>query len=194
MVNDFEFKTVEDHDLLQMHEYAQEEINPQSRSFLLCGEIDEDMTKDFHEFIQNDMIYKQEHPIYIYINSIGGDLSCALTIMEMIRHCKTEVITITAGACFSGAVFSQIVGHRRYCYDTASFLIHPIKTFTEGSSCDLEESIEQLDILRKTTYEIFLKYTNCTEELLDEIELKKKNFYLTAEEAQRFGLVDKIIK
>ena len=180
----------------EIEEEIEEELReaPHVRSFFIGRTIDDELVQDFHDFIKNDLIYKQVDPIYVYINSGGGILSCSLTIMEFIRNCKTEVIVITVGSCYSGAVLAQIVGDKRYCYRTASFLIHPIQTMMIGASNDIEDELNQLAVDRSTTYELFSKYTNCTDEFLEKVEQMKKNFYLTAEEAKNFGLIDKILK
>ena len=83
-------------------------------------------------------------PINIYIDSFGGSLNAAFTIVDIIKNSKTPVYTINIGVCQKEALYPYLAGHKRYAYPRSSFY--------------LDKNIERLDLSEgQSNYEDFIK-------------------------------------
>ena len=64
----------------------------------------------------------EREPIKIYINSIGGSLDAAMTIMNSIQISRTPVYTFNIGSVHRESFLAYVAGHKRYCYNNATFM------------------------------------------------------------------------
>ena len=165
---------------------------------LYLDDVNRDTADAFNTFIriwnkldaESHIPIDEREPIKIYINSDGGDLAAAFSIIDAIKMSKTPVWTICVGNAYSGGFFTFIAGHKRIAYPLASFLYH------EGSTGNMADAgkfrnfadfyTKQLDQLKDIT----LKYTKITpEEYQEHI---KDDWWLTANEAINYGICDEI--
>lgn len=133
-------------------------------------------------------------PIKVYIDSWGGHLTAAFTIINAIELSKTPVWTINVGAAYSAGFFIFITGHKRFAYSLSSFLFHEGSTGGEGS-IDAHKFRNQADFYNKQLLQLkvhTLKYTKLSEE--DYAKIQKDDYWLTAEEAVEKGVADEIAK
>lgn len=131
-------------------------------------------------------------PIKIYIDSNGGCLSDTFTMIDAIKLSKTPVWTICTGAAYSGGFFTFIAGHRRFAYDHASFLYHEGATATGADAGKFRNYAEFYQKELEQLKEVTLKYTKITpEEYKEHI---KDDWWMTAEEALKYGVCDEIAK
>lgn len=139
---------------------------------------------------KNIPIEKRE-PIKLYIDSNGGCLTDTLTMIDAIEMSNTPVWTICTGCAYSGGFFTFIAGHKRFAYPHASFLYHEGST---GNSADAGKFRNFADFYMKQLKqleEITLKYTKITpEEYKEHI---KDDWWMTSEEAVKYGVADEII-
>ena len=139
---------------------------------------------------QDNIPVEERMPIKLFIDSPGGDLTGAYTIINAIELSKTPVWTINIGCAYSAGFFIFIAGHHRIAYPLASFLYHEGSCVMGGDAHKFRNQADfykkQLDQLKKHT----LKYTNLTEE--DYEKILKDDYWLTAEEAMEKGIVDEI--
>jgi ATP-dependent protease ClpP protease subunit len=146
-------------------------------------------------------------PIYLHINSYGGDVSDALAIVQAIKdiqngsihkigdiNIKIPVNTIIEGEADSAASLIACVGSRRYISKYALSLIHDIRQIggAGGKVEDVELSAKNLKMFKQKFYDIYLKHSNLNEEQLTEICGKED--YSTPEQLLEWGLVDEIIE
>lgn len=137
---------------------------------------------------------EEREPIKIYIDSNGGYLTSAFTIINAIEFSKTPVWTINAGAAYSAGFFIFIAGHRRLAYPLSSFLFHEGSTGGEGR-IDAHKFRNQADFYNKQLVQLkehTLKYTKFSEE--DYQKIQKDDYWLTADEAVEQGVADEIIR
>lgn len=135
---------------------------------------------------------KDRKPIKIYIDSNGGCLSDTFTMIDAIKLSKTPVWTICTGAAYSGGFFTFIAGHRRFAYDHASFLYHEGATATGADAGKFRNYAEFYQKELEQLKEVTLKYTKITpEEYKEHI---KDDWWMTADEALKYGVCDEIAK
>ena len=135
---------------------------------------------------------EDREPIKIYIDSNGGCLSDTFTMIDAIKLSKTPVWTICTGAAYSGGFFTFIAGHRRFAYDHASFLYHEGATATGADAGKVRNYAEFYQKELEQLKEVTLKYTKITpEEYKEHI---KDDWWMTADEALKYGVCDEIAK
>lgn len=133
----------------------------------------------------------ERQPIYIYINSDGGEMIAGSQVLSSITTSTTPVITVGFGKCASRASYILAAGHERYCFENTVVLYHDGQTGYVSSSNkgkDIQKFYDNLDV-RMTKF--MVEHTNMTEDFLEEI--KDREYYMFADEAKEKGIVDKII-
>ncbi len=133
--------------------------------------------------------------IDIYINSPGGSVTAGLAIYDTMQTIKPDVATICAGMAASMASILLTGGAqgKRFALPYAKILIHqPWVQQVGGQATDIEIHARDLIATRRTLAGI---YEDTTKKPIDQI-LKdiERDFYMTAQEAADYGLVDSIIK
>lgn len=132
-------------------------------------------------------------PIKLYIDSWGGMVVGAYTIINAIELSKTPVWTINIGAAYSAGFFIFITGHKRFAYPFSSFLYH--EGGTGNDYMDAHKFRNQAAFYEKQLQQLkehTLRYTNLTEEEYQKII--KDDYWLTAPEALEKGVCDEIAK
>jgi len=132
-------------------------------------------------------------PIEIYIDSYGGYVYQILGLVSIMRNSKTPIHTICTGAAMSCGFIMLINGHKRFAHKLSTPMYHQVSSGAIGKVKDLEESVAQSKKLQKILEQITLEKTNITKKKLKKVYKGKKDWYLTAEEALRLGVVDEIL-
>lgn len=133
---------------------------------------------------------EEREPIKIYIDSCGGSLTDAFTIIDSIRMSKTPVITIATGCAYSAGFFIFISGHKRIAYPHASFLYHEGSATNGGTAGQFRNFADFYDIQLTQLKQIVLDYTDINEDEYN--KHKKDDWWMTAEDAINYGMADKI--
>lgn len=169
-----------------------------SRYFYISEEITVETANRFHQFVNfwnevesiDNTPVDEVIPLQLYINSEGGDVDAALSILSVMQSSKIPVHTHVYGRAWSCAFFISICGVERTCEKYSSFLMH------EGSAWFGENAHKflQFSTFYKKTLEIIRSiithHTRITE---NDYQLHKNDdWWLTAEEACEYGIVDKI--
>lgn len=131
-------------------------------------------------------------PIKIYLNSPGGFLTATFTMIDAIKMSKTPVYTIAIGEAYSGGFFTFLAGHKRYAYPHASFLYHEGATANGGDANKFRNFAKFYEVQLEQLKQVVLNNSKVTEEEYD--KHIKDDWWLTAEEALEYGIVDEIIK
>ena len=132
--------------------------------------------------------------INLYINSPGGVVSSALAVYDTMQYIKSNVCTICMGQAASAAalILSSGTKGRRYCLPNARVMIHQVMGGAEGQATDVDIAAKEILRVKEQTNKILAKHTN---QPLSKIEKDTdRNFFMNAEEAKKYGLVDEIIK
>ncbi|MDJ0845671.1 ATP-dependent Clp protease proteolytic subunit [Crocosphaera sp.] len=134
-------------------------------------------------------------PIYLYINSPGGSVTAGMAIYDTMQYIKSEVITICVGLAASMGSFLLAAGTpgKRLALPHARIMIHqPMGGTGRRQATDIE--IEANEILRIRAQLNQLLANQCGQ-TLEKIEKDTdRDYFMSAEEAQKYGLIDKVIE
>jgi len=140
---------------------------------------------------------EQEDPdkdVDMYINSPGGSTTAGLAIYDTMQLVKPDISTICMGMAASAAALLLSGGSKgkRFALPYSRILIHqPWTKGIGGQAVDVDIHAKEILHTRKVLNDILVKHTGQT---LDQIEKDTdRDYYMSAEEAQEYGLIDKII-
>lgn len=169
------------------HLFLYGEINPSTMLRLRIS-----LQKMTEMLMHKAFIYDIEPPaIKLHINSPGGELFAALAMSDVIKKNKVKVETIVEGCAMSAGTFLSIVGSKRLIYPNSLMMIHQISTMAGGTAEDIQQEHENCQTIMESIKKLYLDNTKMTKKQLE--TFLKKDQYLTAEQALKLGLVDKII-
>lgn len=135
-----------------------------------------------------------EKDINVYINSPGGLVPAGLAIYDTMQFIKPDVRTICVGVAASMGAFLLAAGKKgkRMALPNSEILLHQIMGTAEGQVKDIEITAKQFVKLKGKVNQLLSKHTG---QPLNKIEKDTdRDFWLTAEEAKEYGLIDEIIK
>lgn len=131
--------------------------------------------------------------IKIYINSPGGSVTSALALYDTMQYMKCDVMTICIGQAASAAAVLLASGTKgkRYSLPNARVLIHQVMGGYEGQQKDIEIHAKEMLRVKNQLNEILSKHTGQQEKKIEADT--DRDYFMTAEEAKKYGLIDKII-
>jgi len=132
--------------------------------------------------------------IYLYINSPGGIVTSALAVYDTMQYIKPDVSTICMGQAASAASLLLAAGKKgkRYILPNARVLIHQVMGGAEGQATDVDIQAREIIRVKDQVNKILSKHTG---QPLSKIEKDTdRDFFMNAEEAKKYGIVDEIIK
>jgi len=136
----------------------------------------------------------KEKDIKLYINSPGGSVTAGLAIYDTIQYIKPDVSTICVGLAASMAATLLAAGTKgkRFALPNSEILIHQVMGGAEGQAIDIKIRAERILRIKDRLNEILSKHTG---QPLTKIEKDTdRDYFMTADEALKYGIVDKIIK
>ncbi|WP_172793735.1 ATP-dependent Clp protease proteolytic subunit [Acetobacter ghanensis] len=131
--------------------------------------------------------------ISFYINSPGGVVSAGLAIYDTMQYIRSPVSTVCIGQAASMGSLLLAGGEkgRRFALPNARVMVHQPSGGAQGQASDIEIQAREILIIRQRLNEIYREHTGRT---LEEIEQKlERDSYMSAVEAQSFGIVDEVI-
>ncbi|GEM90544.1 MULTISPECIES: ATP-dependent Clp endopeptidase proteolytic subunit ClpP [Oceanithermus] len=131
--------------------------------------------------------------IKLYINSPGGDVYAGLAIYDTMQYVKSPVATIVVGMAASMGAFLLAAGEagQRYALPHARVMIHQPWGGAQGQATDIAIQAEQILKSKKLLNELLAKHTG---QPVEKVEADSdRDFWMTADEAQGYGLVDRVI-
>lgn len=132
--------------------------------------------------------------ISVYINSPGGSVSSGFAIYDTMQFIGSDVSTICIGMAASMGAFLLSSGTpgKRYALPNADIMIHQPLGGAEGQASDIKIAADRIILLRKRLNKILAKNTKSP---LKKIEKDtERDYYLDADEAVLYGLIDRVIK
>ncbi len=133
-------------------------------------------------------------PIKLYIYSPGGTITDGLAIYDTMQHIKAPVSTICVGlaASMGALLLSGGTKGQRYALPNSEIMIHQIFGGAEGQASDIKIKAEHILKLKDRINRILSKTTG---QPLQKIEKDTdRDFHMAAEEAVKYGIIDKVIK
>jgi ATP-dependent Clp protease, protease subunit len=132
--------------------------------------------------------------IKLYINSPGGQVTSALAIYDTMQYVKADVSTICIGMAASGAALILAAGakNKRMVLPNSEVLIHQVMGGAQGQATDIDIHAKHILNVKKRLNEILAKHTGKSVERVEKDA--ERDYFMSAEEAKQYGIVDKIIK
>ena len=132
--------------------------------------------------------------IYFYINSPGGSVYDALAIYDTMKYVNCDIQTVGIGVQASAAAFLLSSGTKgkRYLLPHSTVMVHQPSSGTRGKVTDQEIDLKESLRVKKLLEEIMAKNTG---QKLSKIHADmERDYWMSAEEAQKYGVVDKVIE
>ena len=165
-----------------------------NRIIKLSKTIDsEESEKIIDQLLKLDTM-KSNKDITFYINSPGGSVSDGMAIYDAMQMVKSDIKTICIGRCSSMAavLLSGGTKGKRFITPNSEIMIHEVSSFNMGKIGELKINYEHSNTLNERIIRLLANNTGKTiKQVRHDIELKDRWF--TAEEALKYGLVDKIL-
>jgi ATP-dependent Clp protease, protease subunit len=134
-----------------------------------------------------------EKDIIMYINSPGGVVNSGLAIYDAMQYVKCDVSTVCVGMCASMASLLLAAGEKgkRYILPHSRVMLHQPHGGVRGQATDIEITAREMLKIKEMNNAILAKHTGQSEEKVQK-DLER-DFYMGAEEAIEYGVVDKIV-
>ncbi|MEK7504699.1 MAG: ATP-dependent Clp endopeptidase proteolytic subunit ClpP [Patescibacteria group bacterium] len=132
--------------------------------------------------------------ITMYINSPGGSVTSTMAILDTMNYVKSDISTVCVGLAASGGaiVLSGGAKGKRFALPNAEIMIHQPLGGTEGQASDIAITAKQILKIKDRLNKLLAKQTGKT---LAQIEKDSdRDYYMSADEAKDYGLIDGIIK
>jgi len=129
-------------------------------------------------------------PIYLHINSFGGSIFAAMSVIDTIEKCSVDVHSIIEGAAASAATLISVVCNKRTIGKHSHMLIHQLSSCFWGKMNEFDDEMENLNKLMDLIRNIYKEHTNVPKKKLDAI--LKHDLWWDADKCLEMGLVDEI--
>lgn len=163
------------------------------RIVFLGGPIDSDVA---NLVVAQLLFLASEDPkkdISFYINSPGGHVSAGLAILDTMNHIQPKVSTVCVGMAASMGAVLLSAGEKgkRFALPNAEVMIHQPSGGAEGMAADIEITAKQILKIRERLNRILAKNTGQkVEKIAEDVD---RDFFMTADEAVKYGIVDKVL-
>jgi len=131
--------------------------------------------------------------ISIYVNSPGGSVTAGLAIIDTMNHVKNNISTVCVGiaASMGAVILSAGEKGKRFALPNAEVMIHQPLSGVEGQASDIEISAKHILKTKENLYKIMAKNTG---QPFAKIEKDgDRDFYMSADEAKKYGIIDKVL-
>ena len=164
------------------------------RVIFFTGEV----TDDTADIIVAELLYLESEDskkdIYLYINSPGGVVTAGLAIYDTMQYISCDIWTICIGQAASmGAVLlASGTAGKRVALPNARVMIHQPLGGAQGQATDMEIQTKEMLRIKRRLNEILVEHTGQPMEVI--ARDTERDFFLTAEDAVQYGLVDKVVR
>lgn len=160
----------------------------------LGGPIDDSVA---NTVIAQLLFLQSEDPkkdILLYVNSPGGSVTATLAMVDTMNHIKNDVATVCIGLAASGGAIVLSAGKKgkRFALPNAEIMIHQPMGGVQGQATDIEITAKQILKTRENLNKMLAKNTGQT---LNQIQKDvERDFFMSADEAKKYGIIDEILK
>lgn len=133
-----------------------------------------------------------EKDIFVYINSPGGSVTAGMAIYDTMQFIKPDIATTCMGIAASMGAFLLAAGTKgkRAALPNGRVMIHQPMAGTQGQVSDIVIMTEEFNRTKKRLNELLVKHTGQTLETVEKDT--DRNFFMSAEEARKYGVIDKV--
>ena len=131
--------------------------------------------------------------IKLYINSPGGSVTAGLAIYDTMQYVKPDVSTICVGiaASMGATLLAAGAKGKRIALPNSEMLLHQVAGGAQGVAADIEITARQILKIKERINKILARHTGQPLEKI--VKDTDRDFYLTPEEAKKYGLIDKVL-
>ena len=163
------------------------------RIIILSGEIDDNLANS----IVAQLLYLDSlnhDPINLYINSPGGSITAGMAIYDTMNYIKSKVSTICIGMAASMAAFLLSSGEKgmRFILPNGEVMIHQPLGGAQGQATEIKIAAERILKLKEKLNKILSENTGQSLEKISHDT--ERDYFLSADEALEYGLIDKVLK
>ncbi|PIR02573.1 MAG: ATP-dependent Clp endopeptidase, proteolytic subunit ClpP [Candidatus Nealsonbacteria bacterium CG_4_10_14_0_2_um_filter_35_20] len=161
---------------------------------LLAGVINDDKA---NSIIAQLLFLSSKDPkkdIQLYINSPGGSVTAGMAIYDTMQYVRPEISTVCIGMAASMGATLLAAGKKgkRCALPNSQILLHQVAGGVSGEATTIEITAKQIIKIKERLNKILAKHTG---QPLSKIEKDTdRDFYLSAEEAKEYGIIDKVLK
>ena len=165
-----------------------------TRQIILSGEVNKELAE---KVIRQLLILESDSaskPIYVYIDSPGGDVDAGFAIFDMIRFIKPPVYTIGMGLVASAGALILLAAPKNYRLGlpNSHYLIHQPLSGIKGVATDIEIHAKEIEKIRVKINALIAEETG--KDVADVAKDTDRDYWLSADEAVNYGLILQIIK
>lgn len=163
------------------------------RVIFLSGQVNDQISS---LIVAQLLFLESEDPkkdIYFYINSPGGIVTSGLAMYDTMQYIRPDVSTLCIGqaASMGSLLLSAGAAGKRFCLPNSRIMIHQPSGGYQGQATDIEIHAQEIIKLKRRLNEIYAKHTGNKLSVIEK-SMERDNF-MSATEAQKFGLIDKVI-
>ncbi|WP_254567257.1 ATP-dependent Clp protease proteolytic subunit [Oscillatoria sp. HE19RPO] len=166
----------------------------QERIIFLGSEVDDQLANKIIAIMLYLDSEEAGKDIILYINSPGGSVTAGMAIYDTMQHIKSDVVTICVGLAASMGSFLLAAGApgKRLALPHSRIMIHQPSGGVRGQASDIEIEAREIVRIRRQLNQI---YANRTNQNLEKIEKDMdRDFFMGAQEAKDYGLIDRVIE
>jgi ATP-dependent Clp protease protease subunit len=132
--------------------------------------------------------------VNMYINSPGGSVTAGLAIYDTMQFmtCSVNTYCIGMAASMGAVLLAAGTKGKRYALPNSDIMIHQVSGGAQGTASDVERTVEFMYKLKKRLIHILAVHTGKTDEQVGHDS--DRDYYMTAQEAKEYGLVDEVVK
>ena len=165
-----------------------------TRQIILSGEVNKELAE---KVIRQLLILEADSaskPIYVYIDSPGGDVDAGFAIFDMIRFIKPPVYTIGMGLVASAGALILLAASKNYRLGlpNSHYLIHQPLSGIKGVATDIEIHAKEIEKIRTKINALIAEETG--KNAADVAKDTDRDYWLSADEAVNYGLILQVIK
>lgn len=164
------------------------------RIIFLGGEVNDDSASSIVAQMLFLQLSNKEADIEMYIMSPGGSVTAGLAIHDTMQHVTNDVATYCIGQAASMGAFLLAAGTKgkRFALPNSRIMIHQPWGGAQGTAADMIIQAEEIIRLKKNLNTLYAGYTGQTVARLTKDS--DRDFFMSAEEAKAYGIVDEVLK
>ena len=163
------------------------------RIILVAGVVDDYMANSIVAQLLFLASKDPDKDIQMYINSPGGSVTAGLAIYDTMQYINPDVSTVSIGmsASMGALILAAGAKGKRYALPNSEILLHQVMGGVKGQASEIEITAKQILKIKDTMNKILAKHTG--QPLAKISKDTDRDFYLSAEEAKEYGVIDEVI-
>ena len=165
-----------------------------TRQIILSGEVNKELAEKIVKQLFIMEADSSEKPVYIYIDSPGGDVDSGFAIFDAIRFISCPVYIVGIGLIASAAalILLSVPKENRFGFENSRYLIHQPLSEMRGVATDVESYAKEMENTRLVINKVISEQTGQSlEKVTQDTE---RDYWLSSLQACEYGLISKIVK